>query len=278
MCSRFRKALLIAVVAAGLAHPTFAPAQQRELRVCADPDNLPYSHENGSGFENRIAELLAQELDARLSYTWLAWRRGFVRKTLNAGLCDVIVGVPREFELVRTTAPYYRSTYAFVYKKASPRPFRSFDDPHLKNARIGVQLPGNDLAATPPGHALVARGIVDNVVGFVPYGERPMAAEMIDAVAKGELDVALVWGPQAAYYAARASVPLALSPAHAPPELAEVPFEYSISMGVRKRDAAFAKELEAVIARRRGDIEAILREYGVPRVETALANTQGDGR
>jgi quinoprotein dehydrogenase-associated probable ABC transporter substrate-binding protein len=268
MYSRCLRALLFACVFASNA----ASAGERELRVCADPDNLPYSHEDGSGFENRIAELVARDLGASLTYSWLAQRRGFVRKTLNADLCDVIMGVPRDFELVRTTAPYYRSTYGFVYRRDAARPFASFDDPHLRTARIGVQLIGNDLATTPPGHALAARGITDNVIGYVPYGDRPQPQEMIEAVAQGTLDVALVWGPQAAYYARRAAVPLALSPAHAPADLSHVPFEYSISMGVRKRDAALAKELDAVIEKRRSDIEAILREYGVPRVGTSLAN------
>src|SRR5689334_22317676 len=126
-----------------------------ELRVCAEPDNLPFSRADRSGFENRIAELLATELGAHLVYAWRPQRRGFVRKTLGAGVCDAWMGVPADYERVLTTRPYYRSTYVFVYGK---RPLRSFDDPGLRALRIGVQLPGNDMAATPPGHVLAARG------------------------------------------------------------------------------------------------------------------------
>ena len=248
-----------------------APAAERQLRVCADPDNLPYSHRNGTGFENRIAELVARDLDAVLTYTWLPQRRGFVRKTLNAGTCDVIIGVPTDLELVRTTQPYYRSAYAFVFRRDAAAPFRTFDDTRLKTARIGVQLIGNDLAASPPGYALAERGLTENVVGYAPYGERPQAQLLVDAVANRELDVALVWGPQAAYYARLERVPLELSNAHAPRERGALPFEFDMSMGVRKSDAALQAELDRVIATRRGDITQVLREYGVPLVETVDA-------
>jgi quinoprotein dehydrogenase-associated probable ABC transporter substrate-binding protein len=199
----------------------------------------------------------------------LPQRRGFVRKTLNAQLCDVIIGVPEHFELVRTTQPYYRSLFVFAYRADRDVVYRTFDDPQLAKARIGVQLVGDDLAATPPGHALASRGLVDNVVGYLVYGDRPQPARMVDAVADGTLDVAVLWGPQAAYFARRQPVPIALAPAHAPPELAAVPFEYSIAIGVRKGDVVLQQELDAVLARRRADIDAILREYGVPRTEGA---------
>ena len=198
---------------------------ERELRVCADPDNLPYSHENGSGFENRIAELIARELGATLTYTWLPQRRGFVRKTLNAGLCDVIIGVPQHFELVRTTRPYYRSVYVFAYRADRAPDYGTFDDPNLAAARIGVQLIGDDFAATPPGHALAARGLVHNIVGYLIYGDKPQVQRMIESVANGELDVALAWGPPAAYFAKRQPVPIAITPARAPADLAKLPFE-----------------------------------------------------
>jgi mxaJ protein len=248
-----------------------AHAAGRELRVCADPDNLPYSQEDGSGFENRIAALVASELHASLSYAWLPQRRGFVRKTLNAQLCDVIIGVPEHFELVRTTDPYYRSVFVFAYRADRGADYRTFDDAMLAKARIGVQLVGDDLAATPPGHALALRGLVNNVVGYVVYGDRPQAERMIDAVANEELDVAVLWGPQAAYFARRQRVPIKLTPAHAPADLFGMPFEYSIAMGVRKADVILQQDLNAVIPRRRPDIDAILREYGVPRADATYA-------
>src|SRR5215212_5070449 len=123
-------------------------AQARELRVCADPDNLPLSHEDGSGFENRIAKMVAEEMGAELRYEWLRQIRGYVRKTIGEGRCDVFIGVPKDFERVLTTRPYYRSSYVFV---DGPRAegLQSFDDPRLRALRVGVQLVGDDLAATP---------------------------------------------------------------------------------------------------------------------------------
>jgi quinoprotein dehydrogenase-associated probable ABC transporter substrate-binding protein len=246
------------------AGPAFAT--QGVLRVCADPDNLPYSDASGRGFENRIAELVARDLDAKLEYAWSPLLRGFVRKTLNANLCDVLIGVPTDFERVRTTAPYYRSAYVFVQRPASS-PLQDFDDPRLPQAKVGVQLIGDDLAATPPGHALAGRGITRNVVGYVVLGARPQAERMIEDVARAALDVALVWGPQGAYYARRQSVPLTVSIARPPPELSSVPFAFSISMGVRKGDTELRERLDAVIARRRTEIDAILADYGVPRAD-----------
>ncbi len=259
------------LVAAGALAFQCAHADQPELRVCADPDNLPYSHANGSGFENRIARVLADDLGAKLAYTWYPQRRGFVRRTLNARLCDVVIGVPTALELVRTTKPYYRSTYVFVYPAGGSHAYGSFDDPALRSARIGIQLVGDDLAATPPGHALARRGIVDRVVGYPVYGEQPQAERMVDALEKGEIDVALMWGPQAAYYARRSEVPIAVVPAKAPADLAMFPFEFSISLGVRKDDTALAQRLDDALARRRSEVNAILNDYDVPRVNARIA-------
>jgi ABC-type amino acid transport substrate-binding protein len=124
------------------------------LRVCADPNNLPFSNERGEGFENKLAEMLAADLGAELRYTWWAQRRGFFRNTLRAGSCDVVLGVPAGFELALTTSPYYRSTYAFVSRKDRHLGVRSFDDEALRRLKVGVQLVGDDGANTPPAHAL----------------------------------------------------------------------------------------------------------------------------
>jgi mxaJ protein len=264
VCHKARFAALMLVLALGT-----AGAAQRELRVCADPDNLPYSHENGTGFENRIAAIVADELGATLTYTWFPQRRAFMRNTLNAGVCDVVMGVPSGLELALTTAPYYRSTYVFVFRADTAAPYQTFDDARLRTVRIGVQLIGDDLAATPPGYALASRGIVKNVSGFPVYGERPQAELMAEAVARGDIDVALIWGPQAAYYARRQTVALALTPAPPVAELGGVPFEFSMSMAVRKSDTALKAELDRVIERRRADLDGVLREYGVPRTDPA---------
>ena len=263
MSSAFlRSIVLLAALACG--------AQARELRVCADPDNLPLSHADGSGFENKIAELMARELGATLGYEWLPLRRGFVRKTLGAGLCDLFIGVPSEFERVLATRPYYRSAYVFVDGPRA-RGVAAFDDPRLATLRLGVQLVGNDLAATPPGHALAARGYVDNVRGFTIYGDGPAAQRMVQAVARGELDTALAWGPQVGWFAARAATPLELHLAAAPPETGRMPFEFDIAMGVRQGDKALRDELDAALERRRADIDAILAAYAVPRTDVVAA-------
>jgi mxaJ protein len=243
-----------------------AAAQPRELRVCADPDNLPFSHEDGSGFENRIARLVAEEMRAELRYEWLPLRRGFVRKTMDAGLCDVFIGVPKDFERVMMTQPYYRSSYVFVDgRKASG--VDHFDDPRLRSLRIGVQLVGSDLAATPPGYALAMNGHIENVRGFTVYGNGPVSQRMVAALARGELDAALIWGPQVGYFVKQSATPLELRLARSSASLADLPFEFDIAMGVRHGDRALRDELDAIIDRRRVDIDAILAAYSVPRTD-----------
>jgi mxaJ protein len=260
MCSRFREA-----VCAALMLPALALAQTPALRICAEPDNLPYSNRDRAGFENAIAEVVAAEMGRSVSYTWLANRRGFVRKTLNARECDVIVGVPKDFEPVRTTAPYYASTYVFVFRASDGARVRSFLDPAIRSVRIGVPLVADDMATTPPGHALARVGAVDNVVGYPVDGDGPQGERIVRAVASGELDVGVVWGPQAGYFARKQTVPLETAVAEAPPALARVPFAYSIAMGVRKDDAALADALDVALARRRADIDAILERFAIPR-------------
>jgi mxaJ protein len=271
MCSRFLSLAPCALLLAGLAAQ--AADLPRELRVCADPDNLPYSRSDESGFENRIARLVADDMGARLTYYWQELRRGFVRKTMGAGECDLFVGVPAGFERVLTTHPYYRSTYVAVQRAGAPA-FTGFDPARLGKERIGVQLIGNDLAASPPGYALTRAGAIDNVTGFTVYGEGPAAKRMVDAIAAGRLDLALVWGPQAGYFAHRAPVPMKVVPAAAPPGLA-MPFEFAIAMGVRKTDRALRDRLDEIIHRRQADIDAILAEYSVPRAD--LAGGAGGG-
>ncbi|HEV2801110.1 MAG TPA: substrate-binding domain-containing protein [Pyrinomonadaceae bacterium] len=239
------------------------------LRVCADPNNLPFSNERREGFENKIAEVLAREMGRKVEYKWWAQRRGFIRNTLRAGECDVVLGVPASFELALTTSPYYRSSYVFVSRKDRRLDIRSFDDPDLRKLKIGVQLIGDDSANTPPAHALTARKIVNNVTGYTVYGDysKPNPpAQIIEAVARGEVDVAVVWGPLAGYFASRQKVALEVVPVSPEIDLPFLPFVYDISMGVRRGDDALREELERVIERRRAEIEAILDDYGVPRV------------
>jgi quinoprotein dehydrogenase-associated probable ABC transporter substrate-binding protein len=244
----------------------------RRLRVCADPNNLPFSNRRLEGFENRIAELIAREMNATVEYVWWPQRRGFVRNTLKAARCEVIMGVPSSFELALTTAPYYRSTYVFVYRKDKGLEVRTFDDPVLRRARIGVQMIGDDFANTPPAHALSNRRIIRNVAGYTVYGDYAQEnppARIIEAVAKGEIDLAIVWGPLAGYFAKRQPVPLEVVPVSPQIDPPFLPFVYDISMGVRRGEDGLKEELERIIGRRRAEIDRTLDEYGVPRVGAA---------
>lgn len=236
----------------------------RVLRVCADPNNLPFSNDRGEGFENKIAELVAREMSAKLEYTWHAQRRGFVRNTLRAGVCDVIMGVPTSFELAATTRPYYRSTYVFVTRGLR---VSSLDHPVLRTARIGVHLIGDDYANPPPMHALARRHIVQNVAGYSLYGnyaEPNPPARLIDAVSNGEVDVAIVWGPFAGYFARKQKVALTITPVSPEIDLPFLPFVFDIAMGIRRGEEGLRLELETILDKREKDIDKILHDYGVP--------------
>lgn len=244
------------------------------LRVTVDPNNLPFSNQRREGFENKIAELLAAELDANLEYSWRAQRRGFFRETLKENRADLILGVPAHFDMALTTQPYYRSSYVFVYRKDRRLNIQSLDDPQLRRLKIGVQMIGNDGINTPPAHALANRGIIDNVVGYTLYGnyaEENPPARIVDAVAKGDIDVAIVWGPVAGYFAQRAAVPLIVTPV-SPPADPNLPFTFKIAMGVRKGEKDLRDRINDVLMRRKADIDAILQSYGVPRVPDPPAN------
>jgi quinoprotein dehydrogenase-associated probable ABC transporter substrate-binding protein len=246
------------------------PQPRQHLRICADPNNLPFSNRALEGFENKLAALVAREMNVDVQYTWWAQRRGFIRNTLKAGECDLVVGVPSSFELAQTTSPYYRSTYVFVYRKDRKLNIRSFDDPLLRKLKIGVQMIGDDSANTPPAHALTNRKIIENVRGYTVYGDYAQAnppARIVEAVAKGEVDVAIVWGPLAGYFAKRQKVPLEITPVSPEIDPPFLPFVFDISMGVRRGDDAFREELEQILVRRRAEIESLLDEYAVPRIK-----------
>ncbi|HJR17020.1 MAG TPA: substrate-binding domain-containing protein, partial [Gemmatimonadales bacterium] len=257
--------LLGLVITAPLPRRPAAP-----LRVCADPNNLPFSNRRREGLENRLAELVARELKTTVSYVWWAQRRGFVRNTLAAGHCDVIMGVPSNLTSVLTTQPYYRSRYVFVSRADRKLLIESFDDPRLRRLRIGVQVVG-DGANTPPMDALARRGLARNLVGYTVFGDYAQPnppARIMDAVARGDVDIAIVWGPLAGFFAQRSSVPLQLGNV---PADSSLPFEFSIAMAVRKDDGARRAALNEVLERRRPEIEQILDQYGVPRAGAAKA-------
>ncbi|HEV7839047.1 MAG TPA: substrate-binding domain-containing protein [Gemmatimonadaceae bacterium] len=249
--------------------PSTPRPAERELRVCADPNNLPFSNSRQEGFENKLADLIAKDLDAKVSYTWWAQRRGFIRNTLNAGKCDVVMGVPSGFELALTTNSYYRSTYVFVTRKDRNLDVRSFDDPRLRTLRVGVHLVGDDGANTPPVHALSSRGVVGNVRGYMLAGDytKPNPpARLIEAVAKGDVDIAIAWGPLAGYFAKTPEPALILVPVSPAIDVPFLPEVYDISLAVRRSDKKLKAELDSVLDREHAAIAAILDQYGVPRV------------
>ncbi|MBX6323476.1 MAG: quinoprotein dehydrogenase-associated putative ABC transporter substrate-binding protein, partial [Rhodospirillaceae bacterium] len=216
---------------------------------------------------NRLAVMVAEALGARLSYTWWAQRRGFVRNALKAGRCDVVMGVPAQLDMVETTRPYYRSRYVFVTRADRHLDIRFLNDPRLRTLRIGVHLIGDDGFNTPPAHALGEEGIVGNVVGFPIYGDYREAdppARIVDAVIRGDIDVAAVWGPLGGYFARHSPVPLRVDAIDGTEAFAPLLFAYDIAMGVRKGDDALRDRLDGFIAAQGPRIRALLESYGVP--------------
>jgi mxaJ protein len=252
-----------------------------DLRVCADPNNLPFSNRAGEGFENKLAEMVAQKLGKSVVYTWWAQRRGFIRHTLKAGDCDLVMGVPAQYDLVETTRPYYRSTYVFVSQTARHLRLNAIDDPQLRGLAVGVHLIGDDGNNTPPAHALGQQGIVDNVRGFMIYGdyrEPDPPARLIEAVEHGEIDVAAAWGPLAGYVAKTSTVPLTVAPIAAGERFAPQQFQFEIAMGVRKGDHALRDRLNDFIAQNGSEIAALLADYGVPLAENRRSSAAGERR
>jgi mxaJ protein len=282
--ARGRRALAAAAAVAMLMQVPLAAAHGTEgganaLRVCADPNNLPFSNRDGAGFENKLAGLIAEKLGKSLHYTWWAQRRGFIRNTLKAGACDLVMGVPARLDMVKATRPYYRSSYVFVTRADRHFDISSIKDKRLKHLSIGVQLIGDDGFNTPPAHALSQQGIVDNLVGFTVYGDYRQPnppARIIDAVVDGRIDVAAAWGPLAGYFARRAPVPLTVMPMVDTEEFRPLVFEYDIAVGVRKGDHALQAEIDDVLARNAEEIRRILEDYGVPFVNGRAARGIGD--
>ncbi|KAA6457582.1 quinoprotein dehydrogenase-associated putative ABC transporter substrate-binding protein [Acidobacteria bacterium AB60] len=208
MPSVYKRALTICALAAvavsrGVAQMP-APALPHILRVCADPNNLPYSNDQQQGFENRIAGLIAKDFGMEVKYFWLRQGERFFKRTLNSGVCDVVMGVPTGFDEAATTKPYYRSTYVFMTRRDSHLDIASLDDPRLRKLRIGVHILGDANDNTPPVNALISRGIVKNLVGYSIFGnltEKDPPADVIRALEDGKVDVAIVWGPLGGYFA-----------------------------------------------------------------------------
>ncbi len=262
-------AAAVSAPATPAAEPRHADGRRPVLTVCADPNNMPFSSRAGNGFENRIAQLVAHDLSMRIRYVWWAQRRGFVRNTLKAAKCDLWPGIAQGVDNVVTTRPYYRSTYVFVTRKSAGLSGLTLDDPRLHSLSIGVQMIGNDAMNTPPAHAIARRGVIRNVRGFMVYGNygRPNPpARIVQAVATGDVDVAMVWGPLAGYFASHSSVPLRLEPVTPALDGGLWPMTYDIAMGVRRNEPRLRQQIEHILTGRKPQIDAILREFNVPEL------------
>lgn len=231
------------------------------LRVCGDPNNLPFSNKQSEGFENKIAQVIAKELKIELTYFWWPHQQGLVRRALKPGLCDVMISIPQGWDRVLWTKPYYRSAYAFVYRKDRGFHISSLDDPILKRLKIGVYI------NSPPMEALANRDIRTNLVGYslVNYGDQNERSDKIirDLVA-GEIDVVLDWGPMAGYFAKRLNGSTPLEVVLLQGGEPRIPFTFEFSMGVKEGNTALKAELEQAISKRHAEIRKILEEYGVP--------------
>ncbi len=243
--------------------------QKHNLRVCADPQNMPFSNRKREGFDNKIADVIARELGDSVSYAWWPSRRGYLRNTLSAGTCDLVIGVPVGFDPVATSKPYYRSTYYIVSRADKKLGITSLDDARLKKLRVGVNLLDGDYTNTPPAHALSAHGITGTgVVGFPGfYDEEHQPGEIVDSLAKGYINVALVWGPIAGWFAKKSGVPMSMT-ALPDSDSADLPFAYSVAIGTRRSDRELRTLIDDILVRKKPEIDKILMEYNVPTVGT----------
>jgi mxaJ protein len=251
--------------------------EPKVLRVCGDPDNLPFSNNKQEGFENKIAGVMARDLALTLAYHWWPHQRGLVRNTLGAGACDVLISIPKGYDPVLWTKPYYRSAYVLAQLRSNGRTVTSLDDPALKQLRIGTHV------GSPPYDALAERGLASALVTYPLFfdprvtdpSRRP--AKLLEDVVAGELDLAVAWGPMAGYFVKTAPVKssLVLVPLADDPTL---PMTFEFSMGVQKGNQALKKQLEEAIDRRRDEITKILDDYGVPLLPLKPAKAAGEGQ
>ena len=234
-----------------------------KFRVCADPDNLPYSNKAGEGFENKIAELLADELGRDVAYTWYPSTVGFVRNTLAARVCDVVIGVPTTNELMQNTNPYYRSTYALVQRADAEQQVTTLDDPALQSMRIG------GVANTPPVTLLAQQGLIGNLAPYQLMADTRHdhpAQDMVSDVEAGEIDIAVVWGPIGGYFAKQAGGALQVTPLVVE-EGSPVRLDFRMSMGLRRGEPVWKDQLNALLKEQGPAIEEILLDYGIPLLD-----------
>jgi quinoprotein dehydrogenase-associated probable ABC transporter substrate-binding protein len=267
---RSAAALLAVPLSLGLATLACAAEGQRidlvsrtALRVCADPANMPFSNDRGEGFENKIAELVAAELKVPIEYTWFPQATGFIRQTLFAKRCDVVIGYAQGDELVLNSNHYYRSTYALVYRSnAGLDGVESLADPRLKGRRIGV------VAGTPPASIMAQLGLIANAKPYPLMVDRrhdSPGERMIDDIRSGDIDAGVLWGPIAGYFAAKGGEKLLVVPLLK--EAGGARMAYRITFGVRNLEDDWKRQLNVLIAKRQGDIDSVLLQFGVPLLD-----------
>lgn len=240
------------------------------LRVCADPNGLPYSNARGEGFENALAELLGKELGREVSYVWWPQRRGFLRQ-LREDRCNAVMGVPADLDRVLTSEPYYRSGYVFLSRENSGHAPESLNSPVLRSVRIGVHLIGDDYTNSPPAHALGARGIVENVVGysvFGDYGEDSPPRMLVDAVGRGDVDVAIVWGPIGGYFRRQQPTPLRMRFVPPSKDQPTLRFVYDMAVAVAPGNEPLRDEINSALNHQRVAIGQLLTGFGIPTLES----------
>ncbi len=259
-------AFLVLLTTAAAAAPVLAQTSeavdQAALRVCADPANLPFSNQAGEGFENKIAELVATDLGVPVEYTWFPQSTGFIRNTLNARRCDVVIGISLGFELLQNTNPYYRSAYVMLYRAEGSPEVASLSDPTLKSARIGL------IAGTPPATIVALNGLMPQVQPYHLVADTRFdhpGQQLVDDLAAGKIDVGLLWGPIAGYYAKQQKVALKIVPLLT--DNGPVRMDYRITMGLRFNEPDWKHRLNDIIKSRQADIDAILNDYGVPLLD-----------
>jgi quinoprotein dehydrogenase-associated probable ABC transporter substrate-binding protein len=274
---RYRRLLsaLLAIAAMAIGHGA-ARAQTSEsgdlsielidpkvLRVCADPRNLPFSNDKGEGFENKLAELLAEKLQKKLEFTYFPQATGFVRMTLGSHRCDVIMGFPQGDELAQGTNPYYRTAYALIAKPGSGLDdVTTLEDERLKGKHIGV------VAGTPPATNMAAAGLMANAKPYplmIDTRVDSSAEAMMKDLAKGEIDAGVLWGPMAGFYAKKSNPPLHVTPLVK--ETTGPKLVYRIGMGVRPADQNWKRQLNRLIQENQGEINKILLDFGVPLLD-----------
>jgi mxaJ protein len=257
---------LIAIVAGALVVlvPSASSAKSGQLRVCADPDNLPFSNRKGEGFENKLAELIASQLGLTVAYSWLPHVTGHVAALPDYEACDLLLGYAQGAGLIEDTNPYYRTSYVLLYREDDERlaGIESLSDRRLKTKRIGI------VARTPPAAIMSANGLTSNTTAYddgLEDGSENPAAKVVAAIASGEVDAGVLWGPLGGYHALKSEVPLKLVPLVK--EKAGPQTVYGITMGVRPDEPEWKHRLNKFIAERQEEINALLAEYNVPLLD-----------